>query len=413
MTSFSFFRTVRAARTGSLGILAGAAVGLVSPPALADGADTLNFSAGLTRQHDGNLFRLPDGINPLALTGKSARADTITTATLGINFKKAWSLQQVEASYEHVDNRYATYGYLDNEADNARAAWRWQFTPRLKGNLTYDRSQALVSFGDFTDYGTKNVRTNTAQRFDADWTPFDNGWHLLAGIGRHRTSNSQLFVQEEGSRSVSADFGLRYVFPSGNWIGVVARDGEGEFFGRRLDAVNQLDTGFRDRRRELRAYWSRGKTLLEGSLGHASRDYDHFSSRDYSGGIGSLKWTWTPTGKLAVLTSWKRDFTAYTDARSSYYRQDIVSIGPVWQAAAKLRLSLKLDHTRRDYRGAVTALPFVAREDRGNAVQISADWSPLRALTVTGYYIDDRRDSSLAGSDYAARILGLSLHFEL
>lgn len=413
MTSSSFFRTVRAVRIGPLGILAGTAVGLVSPPALADEADTLNFSAGLTRQYDNNLFRLPDGVNPLALTGKSARADTITTATLGIGFKKAWSLQQVEASYEHVDNRYATYGYLDNEADNGRAAWRWQFTPRLKGNLTYNRSQALLSFGDFTDYDSKNVRTNTALRFDADWNPFGNGWHLLAGVDRHRTSNSRLFVQEEGSRLASADLGLRYVFPSGNWIGAVTRGGEGEFIGRRLDIPHQLDTGFRDRRHELRAYWSHGKTLLEGSMGHASRDYDHFSSRDYRGGIGSLKWTWTPTGKLVLLASWKRDFAAYTDATSSYYRQDIVSIGPVWQVDAKLRLSLKLDHSRRDYRGAVTPLPFVARDDRGNSAQFSTDWSPLRSLTVTGYYIDDRRDSSLAGSDYAARILGLNLRFEL
>jgi len=392
--------------------LGGAAACVCPVPALADAADTLNFSVGLTQQHDNNLFRLPDGINPLPLTGQSARADRITTATLGVNLKKAYSLQQFEASYEHISNRYATYAYLDNEADNARAAWRWQFTPRLKGNLSFNRSQALVSFGDYTNYGTKNLRTNTATRLDADWNVFGNGWHLRGGAEQNRSRNSQLFTQDEGSRVASADFGVRYVFPSSNWIDFITRSGEGEFLGRSIDIPNQLDTGFRDRRHEVRAYWMHGKTILEGGLGYAARDYDHFASRDYGSGIGNLKWTWTPTGKLALIVSWKRDLAAFTDATSSYYQQDIYSIAPVWQVDAKLRLSLKFDNIRRDYRGPVTLLPFVARNDRSNIAQLSAEWTPLRALTVSGYYLDDSRDSSLRGSDYSARILGASVRLD-
>jgi exopolysaccharide biosynthesis operon protein EpsL len=392
-------------------LAAAAAVGCAAG-AHADAADTLNFSAELSRQRDDNLFRLADGVSPLPLAGKSARADDIATGTFGIVLKKAYSLQEIEARYEHVSSRYAVHSFLDNEADNAAAAWRWQFTPRLKGNLSFERNQSLVGFGDFTDYGTRNLRTITRTRFDADWNIMPGGWHLRAGADRYRMRNSAIFTQDDGSRIASTDFGVRYVFPSGNRIDVLVRESDGAFVGRGLDATNQLDTGFRDRRREVRAYWARGKTILEGGFGHANRRYDHYASRDYGGTTGNFSWTWTPTGKLAIVTSWKRDFTAYTDAIASYYRQDTCSIAPVWQVGGKLRLSLRFEHGRRDYRGAVTTSPYTARADRTDSVQLAVEWAPLRSLTINGYHIDDSRESSLQGSGYGTRITGIGVRAE-
>jgi exopolysaccharide biosynthesis operon protein EpsL len=390
-----------------LGCLAGPFV------AHADQYDTVNYSAGLTHQYDNNLFRLPGGINPLPLVGKSARDDRITTATLGINFKKAYSLQQFEAGYEHISNRYATYDFLDHEADNLRGAWRWYLTPRLAGNLTANRTQALVSFGDYRNYGTKNLRTSTTVRADADWNIFRDGWHLLGGIDRSRSSNSQIFIQDEGSVVTSADLGLRYVFPSSNWIDFVSRSGRGSYLGRNLDPVNQLDDGFREQRNEMRIYWQvYGKSLIEGSLGYLARDNNHYASRDFSGGVGRLKWTWTPTGKLALLVSWQRDMAAYTDATSSYYLQDIYSIAPMWQVSSKVRLSLKFDHNTRDFRGPVTLLPVIARHERSNSAQFSAEWTPLRALSVSGYIVEDRREASQTGYGYEDRIVGANVRLD-
>lgn len=380
--------------------------------ALADAADTLNFSAGLAERYENNLFRLPAGTDPTPLVGKSARDDRITTATLGISLNKAYSLQQFEAGFERSSNRYATYGFLNHDTDNARAAWRWQLTPRLKGNLKYDRNQALVGFGDYRNYGTRNLRTTTVQRLDADWNMFRNGWHLRGGVERNTTSNSQVFTEDEGSRTTSADFGVRFVFPSANWIDVIVRAGQGEFLGRTLNPVTRLDDGFRDQRSEIRAYRLAGKTLLEGSLGHLQREYDHYADRDYSGGIGSLKWTWTPTGKLALVLAWKRDLSAYTDATASYYVQDSYSISPVWQLSSKVKLSFKFDHNKRDYRGPVTLLPFTAREDRVTAAQFGAEWTPYRAVTVAGFLSGDRRAATQPGLDYAARMAGASLRLD-
>lgn len=394
-------------------VLTAIATCLCPRAALADAGDAINFAAGVSQQRDSNVFRLADGINPQPLVGNSARADSITTGTLGVSLAKAYSLQQFEAGLDRVSSRHDTHTHLNNDADNARAAWHWQATPDLTGNLTLNRTQALVGFGDYTNYSGQNMRTTTATRIDADWNAFRNGWHLRAGAERYQTRDSRLFLQDQGGHIVNADLGVRLVFASANWIEFSTQGGEGRYPGRSLDVANQHDTGFSTRRSEARAHWVGGKSILEGSLGHASRHYDHFASRNYRGTVGSVKWAWTPSAALALIASWKHDFSPYVDASSSYYLQDTISISTVWQAAAKVTLSLKLDQTRRDFRGAVTPLPFTARRDRNDAIQVSAEWTPLRTVTLGAHYIDNKRDSTLPDGDYAARIAGLSLRVNI
>lgn len=376
--------------------------------AWADEFDTLNFSAGLTRQHDSNLFRLSDGVDPRLMVGKSVRADDITTATLGVSLKKRYSLQQFEAGLEHVSSRYANYDFLNSDADNVRAAWRWHLTPRLAGNLTYDRSQALVGFGDYTNIGAKNMRTNTVSRFDADWLMM-GGWYLRGGIGETRSINSEVFIQDEGTRLASADVGIRYVFPSANWIELISRGGQGRLY-RRLDPVNQLDDAYTEQRDEARLYWrTSGKSLLEGSLGRQRRSYGHYRIRDYDDSVGSLKWTWSPTGKLGLELSWKSDLTAYTDRNTSYYRQNIYSVAPVWQISPKVKLSLKLDRNEREYHGPVVPTPLAARNDQIDTTQLYAEWTPERNISINGFLTRDRRASNLPGLGYSALVAGAGL----
>ena len=396
----------------TLGALAVVAACICPLAAHADAADTINFTADITQQRDNNIFRLANGVDPLPLVGNSARADRITASTFGAAVRKAYSLQQFEVDLNRVSSRYDTYTHLNNDADNARAAWRWQATPYLTGNLTYKRTEFLIGFVDYANYSSQNMRTITTQRLDADWNPFRNGWHLRGGVEQSKTRNSRAFVQDEGTNLVGADLGVRLVFPSANWVELVTLGRNGTYLGRDLDTANQLDTGFRNRRTEMRARWMGGKSLVEGSVGYASRKHDHFASRDHGGAVGSISWTWTPASTLALVTLWKRDLVSYLDAISSYYRQDVISIGPVWQASPKFKLSIKFDHTRRDFRGAVTSLPFIARRDRGNSTQISAEWTPLRALTIGAHYIDNKRDSSLPFGDFAARTVGFSLRFD-
>lgn len=379
---------------------------------LAAPQDTIVYSVGLAQRHDNNLFRLPAGVDPLSLVGQSARTDSITTTTFGIDFKKAWSLQQVEAGYQHAATRYATYGFLDHEANNARALWRWRLTPRLGGNLLASHDEALLGFGDYRNYGTRNLRTTETFRVDADWDPWRSGWRLRAGADRTESRNSQAFTQEEGSRLASVELGLGYVFPSTSRIDFIARAGRGHYQNRTPNPVIQLDNEFDERRQEARLYWAAsGKSSVEGSIGRVSRWHENFPSRDYSDAIGHLKWTWMPTGKLSLALSWRSDLAVYTDLQSSYYRQESYSLMPAWQVSPKLRFNLRLERSERSYLGALVPLPNGARHEQVSSTRLDAEWAPLRALSVSAFISDERRTANRPGLAYDARVIGANLRF--
>lgn len=378
----------------------------------ADQGDTINFNAMVGAMRDNNLFRLAPQVSPRPLVGRDERGDQITTTALGVGFQKGYGLQQFEAGWDHISYRYSTYSFLNSEVDNGHAAWRWQLTPRVKGNLTYNQNQALVGFADYTNYGSKNLRTTTVVRGDADWNLFNGGWHLTIGADQYEVRNSQAYTQDQGSRTQNVDATIRYHFPSDNWVGGFMRSGSGQVLGNGINVASQLDSGFDEQRYEARAYWTRGKSTLYGAVGYAARHYDHFSSRDYGGGVGNLAWVWTISGKSMLQMTWRRDLSGYTDQISSYYQQDSYSIKPVWQIDGKLKLSGSIDYACRDYRGAVTSLPYIHRNEHVTTARLDIDWVPFRALSANAYVLQERRDSSLPAGDYTSRQAGVNLRAE-
>jgi exopolysaccharide biosynthesis operon protein EpsL len=389
--------------------IAVAALFAASGVARADEADTIGLNFGLSFQHDANLFRLADGVDPAPLVGNSSRSDHFVTTSLGLSFRKPFGLQQFEAGIDAISHRYDTYGFLSHDLINSRLAWRWKLTPRISGNLTSTSDQSLVGFGDFRNFGTRNLRTSQTERFDLDWL-VTGGWHLLGGVDRNRTANSQVFTQDEGTRTGNADLGIRYVFPSGSWMEGKSRATAGEYLGRAANAVTQLDDGFRESRTEARLHWLLGgKTTLDGGLGIVARDHEHFTSRDYRGVIGDIAVVWLPNGKLSLNLAWKRNLAAFTDFTSSYSVSNTWSLSPGWQWSPKLRFGLSLNRDYRDYRGAIVALPGPAREDRLDTARLTVDWTPYRAVSLNGFVAAEQRRSNQPGLGYGTRLLGANL----
>lgn len=376
----------------------------------ADATDTLNLRFGIGTQYDSNLFRVADGFDLASRVGRSARDDRITTANIGLDFRKAWSLQQFEASVEKVRQRHATHDFLDHDLDNLQAAWRWSLSPRLTGNLVHQRTQSLIGFDNYTDYTAPNLRTVNAQRFDADWH-VTGGWHLRAGADRERTDNSRTFTQDDSVRSTGLFAGIRYIFPSGSRLEATTRRSDGEY-DRALNIPAQLDNDFRQTRRELRARWAlSGKSTLEGGIGRVAREHAHFAARDFSGTVGNLQWNWQATGKLGLAASLKRDLAAFHDANASYYVSEAISLTPAWQIGAKFRLSLSLNREWRRYHGAIVPPP-TARREHTDSARLSAAWQPRRNIALSAYLGGQRRDASLPALDYTARSAGADLRID-
>lgn len=381
---------------------------LWAAPAAADKDDTLNVTVRAAKQYDDNIFRLAGGVDPTPLVGQSSRGDQIETSAVGVSFKKPYSMQQLEANAERVCYRYDRYGFLNSNVNNGSVAWRWHFLPAISGNLIATTSQALAGFADYRTFNQPNLRTTTRKRFDADWQ-VAGGWHLVGGVEQTHYRNSQAFTQDDSTRVTAQDIGVRYLFRSGASVGVTATQSNGQY-SRTVDPLQQLDSGYREHRNLVRLSWPvTGKSTLEGELGRVSRTNDNFASRDYSANVGAVKWGWTPTGKLALQMSLRRNVASWTDLTSSYYVEDTLSVAPVWQVSAKVKASLQLDRKERDFRAPVTTAPFVPRRDRQNAAQLAVEWVPMRFLTVTGYVANERRGSTVSGFDYVSKSFGATV----
>jgi exopolysaccharide biosynthesis operon protein EpsL len=376
-----------------------ALAGLLPLVAIADEQDTLNFAVGGGMRFEDNLFRLPDAVGTGSLPGRPNRSDTIYTANAGLKFDKSYSQQRFKIDLMATENKFQKNSFLDYTGFNYSAAWLWHLTPRISGVLLASQEQSLINFADFRSFGGKNIQTAQVKLFSIDGD-LGGGWHAIGGILDIRARNSQNFTAVGDYIQQGVEIGGKYVSRAENWVSLVRRESNGEYSGRVVSPVTQLDSGFKQSDIEAKAFWKlTGKSRLDGKLGYIDRRHDNFSQRDYSGMIGKIEYTWEPTAKIDFKTSLSRNIFSFQQDANSYYIADTFSIGPVWEITAKTRVWARYDLSDRDYRGAIVLTP----EERRDTVQsflIGSEWKPLRTVTVGASLQRDTRASNFGRLDY-------------
>lgn len=400
-----------------------AAVALATAPviAIADGAaynidpldkmentDTLNFIIGAQVRHDTNLFRLDSGEEP-PNNGNADKSDTIYSTNVGMRLDKQYSLQRFVAEVMVRDNRFQNNSFLDYTGFNYSAAWHYAVTPRITGVLLAEQKEEQNSFVEFRE-ARKNIQTSNVRLFTIDGD-IGGGFHALAGLLDVRARNSVNFEQVGDYQQDGFEFGGKWVAPSNNWISVLQRITNGEFRGRELDTVAQLDTGFDQDETEANFFWRfTGKSAVEGKVAYVKREHDHFSDRDYSGMTGRVLYRWDVTGKTQINVALSRNIYNYQEDENSYYIQKTFSIGPVWNYSPKTSFRARYDYSDRDYRGAIVPVAEM-REDKLHTFLIAADWKAARSLIVTGILQRDKRDSNIVDNDFNATSASINAQF--
>lgn len=358
---------------------------LQSTTAYADEKDTLNFVAGVSRQHDNNLFR----------EASSERSDNITNTYAGIRIDKQYSLQRFKFDYTHTQYQYQENDYLDFGANDYKAAWLWSVTPYLTGTLSAERKQQLNDFKDFQNSSVQNIRTTENQRFEADFSPHGN-WHLLGGLSRSEQTNSQTFNEESDFQMTSLDTGVKYVYRSGTAMTFMLHDRNGENKKRQLDAFNLFDTGFDETEVEGRLDWAvTGKSKINARVAYVKREHDNFSQRDYSGELGSLKYTWIPTGKLQLVSTLARQLSNYQTGDSNYARVDSLSLSPVYSISDKITAHAMVSISERTFLGQGPN-PSTGRVDKERLASIGVDWAPYRSVSLGASLQRSSRNSNFS-----------------
>lgn len=360
----------------------------------------LDFNVLASELYDNNLFRLPDGVTPAVASGETSRSDFVTSTGIGLKLDKPYSLQRFTANADLVHYDYRQHSYLNYNALNGDAAWHWTLTPSLTGEVSYVRTESLNSFADFTGVSQRNIDTNENRRIAVDWM-LGEAWHTALALSQLQQHNDLPVLTLEDVRIRSAEASLRYVFLTGNSLTAYFRDGSGKYLNRDLDPVNQIDTGFTERESGIRASWQiTGKSGLFGQAGYLSRDHDNFSSRDFSGVVGQIRYHWNITGKTELEADASRTLGSYQAPTSSYLVTDTVGIGPNWDATAAIHISARYLSTVYQYRGALVGVGSL-RRDIVRGTSLTAQWQVSRPFSIGVSWVHSNRGSNTAGLEYS------------
>jgi exopolysaccharide biosynthesis operon protein EpsL len=372
----------------------------------ADSDDTLNFLIGTDYSHYDNLFLLPDGVSPSA---NGERSDNVLRTNFGIKVNKKYALQTFKFDYTHIDNKYDNSDFLNFNSNNYKAAWLWSLTPNLSGNLSSERKVDLIPFTD-RNSNTQNIRTVEMQKFDFDWSPH-HVWHLLGGYTKLESVNSQTFVQETSFKFNAAELGLKYSFPSDNFIVFKLRKRDGE--NDSINNINKTGKEFSENEGELSALWQlSGKSRVTANLGHYVHNDNTFSLRDFSGYFGGINYSWDPSAKLNIGVGLTRKLSTYQDNASSYTVNDVLSIKPTWVLTSKVALGGSVSVSKRKFLGdgPSSASTESSRVDDGLTYGVQATWTPRSTISFGINLQHDERNSNdvVSNRDFSSNTVGIN-----
>jgi exopolysaccharide biosynthesis operon protein EpsL len=384
-------------------VLGLAASWLVAIPAQAQQERPVMLVVGGSMSWDNNFFRVPNDL---------AQSERISTAYVGLSLDTVYAQQQFQLRVIQQFNRYQTFSYLDFDPLNVDAAWRWHFSPRVSGSLTYARTQNLNSFEDTRNFTQRNIRTSQNADFNMD-AQLSGGWHFLMAVPLTSQINSQEFVGQQSYREVSMTPGVRYIWPSGNSGTFKQTFLRGKFVDL-PGAVSQIDTSYRQYLSDFILDWRlSGKSAISASLGWLSRDYNQLAARSFSGPVGRFQYTWNPTAKISLQAAASRSLDYYflgIDC-GSYTVTDVVSLASTWQTSAKTSLRASVSWGPTDYRGALPTCPSPERTDHTRGAELGASWTPLRNATLGASVAYQKNSSNYPGQTWDDTVAGFTASF--
>jgi exopolysaccharide biosynthesis operon protein EpsL len=374
----------------------------------------LKFHASASVLQDNNLFRLSDSANVKASTGKDSAAETVGITTLGVSYSKDYSLQHIELDVSLADYRYQNFNYLSYTARNYSAAWRWSFTPRLRGSISSNRNETLNSFADYrggSAFSQRNLRTDSNTGFDAVYEA-SAAWRMLGGVAQNKQVNEQAVVADSDYSASSAYLGASYELASGSSLTYRATASRGSYLNRSLSATALIDDAYDQTESDLRLHWVfSGKLSANVNAGFVQRTHPHFAQRNYSGPQMGANLNWAISGKTSLAAELSRRLGAYQTNYANISQTDKLAVGPNWQLSPKIALGLRYELSNIDYLDAPTSASSLSRQDSLRDTTLNLAWQPSQSATVNASLTSSTRSSTLAGSDYRSRLATVSANY--
>jgi exopolysaccharide biosynthesis operon protein EpsL len=375
--------------------------------------DRVEVFVSETITHDNNVFRLSNAADPVTTIGSSSTADTYTTTGLGFRFDVPVSRQRFlgELGWNHNRyNRFTEFNFTDN---NARAVWEWQAGNKLSGQLGYTQRKSLTSLSNVQS-GVQSTTPNPIHKqgtfFDAAYmlTP---RWRLKGELTDARASNTipELLVNDIDIDGTG--FGVSYISPAGNEVGVNIRIAEAQFPFPQLVAGNLVDNAYRQRNAGLVTNWTiSGHSRLNAQLGRVDRNYEQFPERNFDDTTYHAAYEWKATGKLSLTAEAQRDISPYEEVNTNAVLLHGIALRPSFDLTEKINISGALEHNNMDYLGdAGLVLGTVQpRSDRMRVAALRILYRPIRHAWAEAALRREDRSSSDPFGDYEVNIVSVT-----
>lgn len=361
--------------------------------------DVFNIDVFARQRYDSNLFRLPDGVQPF---GDGRRSATTRSYGVGLNVNKAYGLQRFDISTTITRDSYDPYDYLDSTGRAYNASWAWMVTPSLSGNLSISRTEAPNNFSDTGVLTQENKRRTDQRRFDINFRP-GASLHPRVSLLQNEDRSDQTTIDRQNSKTTSVESAMVYEFRSGNTTELYFRRGRGDYLDINSDPLLENDSQFDENETGAAAHWMwTGNSTFDGRIGYLDRKHRTFASRNFSGPVGSVNFTYALTGKTQLQLSANRTLSSTQSLTTSYSQDETISINPVYYATGKITVRPSYVVTRRSFKAGLVRtgddLQMTMRD-----TSLSIDWNVQRALSLSVTLTRSNRTSNDAVYQFSDR----------
>jgi exopolysaccharide biosynthesis operon protein EpsL len=394
----------------------------VTGSAWAQDTPPITLTAAYAVQADDNLLRQADGGS-----GQMPRDDRIGISTLGLLFHTVQGLQRLELDASVVDYRHANYSSLDYTAHNYAGAWHWAVTPRLRGNLTANQQERPnSSIGN----STPNQQRQTNYRADADYE-VAGPWHVLAGVSEDQhvsqyadsANSTGNGTNSTDNRNRARDLGLRYDAPSGSWLKLTLKAGDGNYLGGSSESYQQPE-------QDLRVHWSISEaTSLDAYVTQIERKHDSFALLDFSGHNYGSNASWAVTARSTLVLGYAHELAVIlipqaqkeiiipfvnvkaivvTPATGWFTEQDSLSLGWNWETSSRTQVRLRHAVQQLNYRNARNGPGD--HQDNSRDTSLALLWAPGRQWQISTT-LQQSSGSTPNQQNYTSNQLSLSAQF--
>lgn len=333
------------------------------------------------------------------LSGAGQEAsDRIAMQTFGIKLQLPLSLQQLQLDYSLSASKHQHFVGFDYVANNFSATLQWAYTPRLTGSVYTTRASTLNAAQDSLNPGVRNANTTTSSGVRASYGLL-GPWQLQAAVGRSKSVNEQALLGSGDSDSNTASAGVRYaptplLNVNYNLSQSTGTSQSADASGAITRSANHTTT------HQLQLTWTvAASTSLTADMQRQASVYDDATAYNFSGVSGGLSVQHAFSPKTSVTASLRRNLASKQTAQSVYSQTQVLTVTPLWQASAKLGLSLPVSLSRvTDLGGAGTG-----QTDHFSDLKLVLSWQPRPFANFNASVQRAHRSSSVPLLDYSVQ----------